>query len=264
MSALRVASSYKEFENDPNTIFWTDGDKVFFRQQEINGADVLSFDVLLGGFAKDKKNCYLFERKLKDADPLSFQSLNYTYAADNNGVWTLGGRIPEADIATFCTCDDGQNVMMSVKRKLADGNFAVVKTIAPYGYAKDKNHVYYYDFQGKNKIIKAADAGTFASLNDSYFGRDKNSVFCGKDKLPKANPLTWKKLADKYYYSRDGARIYYFNRLMENADADTFEVAAKYDELGNGGICQLAKDKNQRYWNDKVISQEEFDKLLNA
>jgi hypothetical protein len=45
-------------------------------------------------------------------------------------------------------------------------------------------------------------------------------------RLNKANPKTWRKLKDNYYYSKDKSIIYYLNRVITEADAETFELCA--------------------------------------
>jgi len=242
---------------DESTLFWTDGKKVFFRGYEIKGADIESFEHFPGAWAKDKKGCYLVSTKLRGADPLTFSVLNYTYAKDRSNVWTIGGRVEEADAETFEICDDGKKSLGLQFEKSDKGEMIRYECIVPYGFAKDKNNVYYYDYQGKTKIVRKADATRFTSLNDSYFGYDEKNVFCGAAVIPKADPATWKKLRDKYYYSRDGNKVYYFNRLIKEADAETFEVVAIPNI--SGSPPQYAKDKNHHYNNDLICPKEKFE-----
>lgn len=242
------------------SLYWTDGKVVYFGGEKIKNADIDSFEQFPGSWAKDKNSCYSGGRKLKDANSLTFKVLNYTYAKDKNNVWTLEGRISEADAKTFEVCDNGKK-SMGITFLLSENNKKeVLESFVPYGFGKDVNNVFYYDFQGKTKVIKKAISSSFKSLNDGYFGYDEKLVFCGKNILPKANPKTWRKLADKYYYSQDQNRVYYFNRLIKEADAESFEIVIIPSIFETP--TQYARDKNYFYFNDSICSSEEFEESL--
>ena len=55
-------------------------------------------------------------------------------------------------------------------------------------------------------------------------------------------------LKDGYFYSKD-KYIYYFNRIIKEADAETFEV------IVNKNKEQYAKDKNH-YYRCELITEE--------
>ena len=244
--------------HDENALYWTDGKKVYFRGYEIKGADIESFEQFPGAWAKDKNHCYLTSTRLQNSDPTTFEVLNFSYAKDKHNAWTMGGRIPDADVETFEVCDSGRKSLGFSIKKLQNGQKIKYETIVPYGFAKDKNNVYYYDYQGKTNIVKKAISSSFQSLGDGYFGYDEKSVFCGRSAIPKAKPVSWKKLREEYYYSKYENRIYYFNRLIKDADAETFEVIVVPVVVGTPR--QYAKDKNVGYWNDNIISFEELEK----
>lgn len=246
--------------NNENGLYWTDGKIVYYRVFKIKGADIDSFEQFSGGWAKDKKYCYSGSNRLENADPLTFEVLNFTYAKDKSNVWTIGGSIPDVDVATFQICDNGRRSLGVTIKKQKNDQILKYQVFVPYGFAKDCNKVYYYDFQGKNKIINKADTTSFQSLDDSFFGYDKNFVFCGKTIIPKAKPTTWKKLEKDYYYSKDGAYIYYFSRLIKGADPESFTVV-KVPVL-TGLPRQYAKDKNTGYINDRPFSLDEFEKEI--
>jgi hypothetical protein len=244
--------------NDENTLYWTDGKVVYFREEKIKNADIYSFEQFPGCWAKDKNFCYSGNTKLKDADCSTFEVLNYTYAKDKTNVWTLEGRIPEAEAKTFEVCDNGKKSLGFTFVESANNKKEKRESFAPYGFGKDANNVFYYDFQGKPKVVKKAISSSFESLNDGYFGYDEKSVFCGKNILPKANPKSWKKLEDKYYYSKDQSTVYYFNSLIKDADAESFEVVIVSSVFDTP--TQYAKDKNHYYLNDSICSADEFEK----
>ncbi|WP_291869400.1 DKNYY domain-containing protein [Maribacter sp.] len=225
--------------------YWTDGKDVFHCNSRIKNIDVETFRHFFGVWAKDKKRCFLGSSILKKADIKTFEVLNLTFAKDKENVWTLGGEIKNVDAESFIVCDDG-------KMSLGELDLFV-----PYGFGKDKNNVYYYNYIGKPKVVKKANSENFKSLNDGYFTYDQNFVFCGFTTIPKANPKTWKKLEDKYFYSKDNGKVFYFNKLIKDADYDTFRVV-KYS-LMSGLPNQYAKDKESGFLNGKRIS---FEKLI--
>jgi hypothetical protein len=252
-------------EHDETALYWTDGKKVYFRLYEIKGADIETFEQFPGCWAKDKKHCYSGATRLQNSDPTTFEVLNFTYAKDKTNVWTLGGRIPDADPLTFEVCDSGRHSLGPKFKWTPDGKSPDRQKIwyesfVPYGYGKDKNSVYYYDFDGKPVVVKKATPSSFRSLGDGYFGYDEKFVFCGHATIPKANPATWGRLREGYYYSKDQGRIYYFNRLIKDADVETFEVVVV--PVATGTPLQLAKDKNTGYWNDNPLPHAELEKKI--
>ncbi len=249
-------------KNDENALYRTDGKTVYYRMYEIKGADIETFEQFPGDWAKDKAHCYCGGTRLQKADPISFEVLNYTYAKDKSNVWTMGGRIPGADSETFEVCDSGKKSLGPTFDWSPGKQKIWYELFVPYGFAKDKNNVYYYNYQGKTNIVKKAVPFSFQSLGDGYFGYDEKSVFCGRAILPKANPATWKKLHENYYYSKDGNRVYYLNRLIKDVDAETFEVVEI--PVVTGEPYQYAKDKNSGYWNDNTKSHAELEEIVRA
>ncbi|WP_314278776.1 DKNYY domain-containing protein, partial [Capnocytophaga sputigena] len=85
------------------------------------------------------------------------------------------------------------------------------------------------------------------------FAKDDTYVFYGKTPLPKANPATWRKIS--HFYSKDDKRIYYQNKLIKEADFDTFEVVVLTSP--EGYKLPYGKDKNQYYNCGNPLSEEE-------
>ena len=254
MEGYKLSTEFDE--TIENGLYWTDGKKVYFRQYEIIGADIDSFSQYYGLWAKDKNYCYMGSGRIKDADKETFKPLNYTYTKDKLNVWTLGGKIKDADAETFEVCDSGK---YSLGKQIKKGK--CYELFVPYGFGKDKNNVYHYDFSGKPNVVKNASPNTFISLEDCIFGYDENNVYYKQNKLNKANPKTWKKLKNGYFYSKDKL-IYYFNRIIKDADIETFEIIEQNVELGLP--FQYAKDKNNYYNNDNIITKEEYEKNING
>ena len=223
--------------------YWVRDGIVLYGDRRITGAHLATFRFYLGGFAKDHEHCYSGGRRLRGGNGATFRALNYCYATDGESVWTLAGKVKDADAGSFEVCDDGYL------------RLTINELRVPYGFGKDKDRVYNYDFDGTPVWVRRADAGTFVSLNDGHFGKDGGSVFFGAAALPNAKVAPWEKLGG--FYSRDDQRVYYTNRRIRDADHDTFEhVPANADYL------QLAKDRNHFYWNDRIVEAEEFETML--
>ena len=152
---------YQNIEGQLQSQYWFNGSNLYWNSYPVNGADLKSFVFYLGSFAKDKNNCYIQNSKIRDANPLTFKALNYAYAKDDKSVWVLTGKIKDVDPETFEVCDDGI-------KDLGNGLYA------PYGYAKDRINVYYFNYQGKAKLVKKANPELFSSFNDSYFGKPES------------------------------------------------------------------------------------------
>ncbi len=230
-------------DHDETKHYWLRDGKVMFRHYPIRGAHAESFRFYLGSFAKDRKNCYVCFSKLTGAHAPTFRALNLTYATDGRSVWALGGKLPDADAESFVVCDDGCVVYPLGKRLLR----------VPHGYGKDKARVFYYDFNGKPNWVRKATAASFVSLNDAFFGRDDHFAFFGAATIPKANVRHWRTLGRGY--SQDDARVFYANRLIPEADRDSFEVVP-------AGVINLAKDHRNYFDNDRRIDQAEFEQKL--
>lgn len=229
-------------DRDETASYWVQGSTVCFRHQPVRGAHAASFRFFRNGFAKDHKHCYCVGRRLVGAHPDTFRPLSFTYVTDGNEVWTLGGRVKDADAASFVACDAGVNLLSGGVR-------------VPYGYGKDHQRVFYYDFNGTANWVRKASPDSFVSLNDGYFGKDSRFVFCGAAVFPKAKVASWTQLGG--YYSKDSTRIFYFDRPIPAADYDSFEVVPT-----DRDYIQLAKDKNQFYNNDQVIDAGSFAEKL--
>lgn len=197
--------------------YWSDGKMVYWRHRPVS-KDVEHFQVFNATFGKDRKACYLYDKKLRDVNGDLFRALNYSFAFDGKTAWTISGRFEPLDPQTFDVCDDGF-WLSEIKITLTDGKCYPEVLHIPYGFAKDSKAVYYENFQGKPKILKKADPETFVSNNDGYFAWDKNYVFYGQSTLPGASPTTWKLLNQKKSISTDGKNFYFQNHKVSEEEA---------------------------------------------
>lgn len=249
MKSLKLRP-YNDFdENNPETEFWTDGNKVYNVKSVLRGANPNTF-LYDGIFAKDDKNCFCGESWLKGADVETFQVLNYTYAIDKDYVYTITGKVKDADIKSFEVLDNGKSLLWYNRVGIPEFTFC--------GYARDKNNIYYHNYEGKPKVIKRGDLNTFSSQNDGYFGRDKNFIFGNGKIIKKADVNSWNKISDlpNSLYSKDDKRIFYGFWEIK-VDYETFELEipknAKFIH------SQIARDKNNFYRNGEIISEAEFE-----
>ena len=239
LATRRLAGAF--IEGDETTAYWTDGKKVRYRHFDVRGADADSFLFYLGAFAKDARHCYCTSRRLTGADPATFRMLNFTWACDDAAVWCLGGRVKDADVRSFEVCDQGFVAAGASHQR------------APAGYAKDRNHVYFYNFDGKANVVKKAEPASFVSHGDGSYAHDAQWVFWEHTRLPKADPGSWRRLEG--LYSRDSLRLYYCNREVKGADLPSFKTTLR-------GFLPLARDSGGFFRGDVAISEEEYFRLL--
>ena len=148
--------------------FWTDGRHVYFNADQLEHAEVATFQTLAHPFARDKHRIYYEHLNLPKANPSTFkliQTASFSYSMDSNHVYFKHKIIPKANPLTFVPITNGPS------------------------HWKDNDHVYY-----NGQILEGADPDTFEILLGSngryshYFGKDKMSVFYMNKKLIGADP----------------------------------------------------------------------------
>lgn len=225
--------------DDELQVYWLDRGRVVCAEgggTTLRGADPLTFRYWAGSFGHDQRGAWFLGSRLRDADGSRFRALNHAWFTDGTGVWCVGGRVKDADGATFEACDAGVQWING--------------SPIPRSYGKDQARVFFYDFNGKANWVRKADPRSFESLDGALFGRDDQHVFCGHATIAKADRARWRRLGGNY--SRDDKRIFYFNRIIEGADLDSFEVVpSRY------GDYQFARDARRRYWNDNELAGDE-------
>ena len=203
--------------------------------------DIASFRAYRGNFAKDRNYCYHGMRRLHGANPTTFTMLNFTWATDRNKVWCLSGTVADADGASFQACDDG--------------HCPTIEGV-PYSYGKDQYRVFHYDFDGKACWVRKADSASFETVVTGEFGQDAYFAFCGTSVIARARREYWQYLGSNY--SKDDRRVFYFNRVVEGADVESFQVAVRQ----RSSSFPQAKDKQRYYRWEHEISREEYEQEL--
>lgn len=121
-------------------------------------ADVSTFEVLAGQFARDKNHIFQMGKPLEGLKPgFSVISGQHGYAQDDMHIYGPHGIIPDADPETF---------RMLTKQ-----------------YSVDAGHVF---FEGRN--ISEADSGSFEVIDNGLYAIDAKSVFYAGRLLKDTSP----------------------------------------------------------------------------
>jgi len=99
----------------------TDETRVFYQMNEVEGADVKSYQLLDKQYTKDTHKVYREGQAMEGADPASFRVLDQHYTLDHQQCYYDLQAIPTADPATFQLVDefyakDARSVFISEKR----------------------------------------------------------------------------------------------------------------------------------------------------
>lgn len=98
------------------------------------------------------------------------------------------------------------------------------------GYEVKDDGVYYKSWNEGNgsssMLMEDADANTFETLSDHIYGKDKNAVFYRGQKIPGADPNTFKLLEE--LYAVDKSRAYYAGDSIATSGSEGFEIIDAY------------------------------------
>lgn len=253
------------------------GKDVYYEEILLEGADGSEFENLGGGFAKDRNTIFYNGTALKDVDAETFRKADEFLPIfwDKNQGYYLGEVMTLSDakdLINFLSKDIGgknlKNNYRLYKNKIyyrTSGPHAIPMTIyldadpfsfksfsnCPKGsycinFGKDASKV----FREYHKI-EGADSNTFQILNSTVYSKDKTSVFYDYRKIEDIDPETFEILG--MAYGKDRNNVYYLEYKLVDADPKTFEI---------NKIFGLAKDKDNYYFRDKKITEEEFNKIL--
>ena len=76
-------------------------DSVYYRGTSIEGADAETFEIIDGGFFKDKNKVFFWGELIEEADVNTFEIVQYQYGKDKNHVFFESEPIENADPASF-------------------------------------------------------------------------------------------------------------------------------------------------------------------
>ena len=272
-----LGDSYNKYYRDKNNIYLLNDRDDKMKLEKLAGANLKTFEIMDGNFARDDKNLYIFEYKVDGIDPKTFEALNYEMIKDKNGVYFLENISEEnenseiktrklnlkgLDLRSFKKVDDSDYYFKDKNSiyyedsgnlyKIENADLKTFKDL-DYNFAKDKNNIYY-----KNKKLDGIDAASFEKLEFNFI-KDKNRLYkIDEDEekneiklIPineKVNLENFEEIGGNYY--KDDKNLYYLGenefKKIEGADPTSF----KYD---NENYTFIAKDKNNVYFEGEKV-----------
>ncbi|WP_103070299.1 DKNYY domain-containing protein [Aquimarina sediminis] len=216
-----------------------DQEHAYFKSKIIDfGVDVPSFNVKAGYVPMDKNHVYIlidnyyyisdsgkgFEI-LEDADPNTYEQLNYDFAKDKKFIFRNNKKFNEVDHESF--------------------------EIVNNQFCKDKNGVYYYEYQQplhkiEAKVSHVVDLTSYCVRDDEFVYIHVNKIDLDiKDAIVRI-PF---QDADQIYFYNDNSivriddKIYFKGEILEEANVSTFE------EIGYGYV----KDDNFVFFQGQIV-----------
>ncbi|QHT66844.1 hypothetical protein GXP67_09325 [Rhodocytophaga rosea] len=255
-----------------NDVFAKDSAYIYYKDQVITDADIVTFQALDEQYAKDKnrvyycdeyresQNYFLTKRKtitiVDKAIADSFTSLGGGYAKDGRFAYFEGTAFPVKDIATFEGIDryfSRDQMQAYFNRKPIAGSDGKTFEVIDYHYAKDKAQVYFYGHPGEVKediYILPCNPAAFQVL-DYPFSKDDNQVVYENEKMPQVHIASFQVL--KNGYSKDQNAVYFETQKIAGVDVTSFELYAANDSLTQD--FYYARDKASVYWQHKQVKQ---------
>jgi len=187
------------------------GSKVFTHYNELKGADVETFQLIVPNeysdyifYSKDKHSVFYYHHKIAGADVLSFEIINGIYAKDKNQIFFRGKVLDNADSKSFESLG---------------------------GYQKDNGHVWF-----NGKLLDGVNAKTLKVFTitiparNSYekytdYAIDKDFVYYQGNRVLKADPKSFKVILSKSMatYGINNTHIYSDGKIIKDADPKSFK-----------------------------------------
>lgn len=200
--------------------FAKDKNHFYYSGKPVEGLDRKTGEYLGKKYFKDKNSAFFRNKKLEGSDPNSFKIIDPPYSKDHKSVYYDGLKMKNCESATF--------------------------QILAKNYSRDKNNLYFNRY-----LVDEADPNGFKLLiqeGRSPYYTDGKQVFHHKHVLKNSDPNSWGRLYGRY--SKDKNQVYFVEKIVEGADATTFESHA-YKK--HNGKQYNAQDKNHRYINGKKL-----------
>lgn len=228
--------------------FFKDKNKVYYLTTPLNMLNPDDARVLNEYYITDKTKAYFCDKNgavlLEHVNPVGLQ-VRSRIAADNINVFFKGKIIDGLDGSKVNIQSD------NFSGYLSDGNlvyYYMEKVNADpltfkeldFGYGSDGKNLFF-----KGEVVKQGNFQSVISLFDSSI-TDTANTFSDVDIIELGN--TYKRIKNKIYYS---------SILLENADAETFEVMCV--NTPKGDITTFyAKDKNHIYYKERLVQQADI------
>ena len=247
------------------------GDRIFYREDGVEGADSVTFVALDDRYGKDKqavyfgdtyrdgKEYFLVKRvrvgPIVGADPASFRLLKDGYAADTLHAYYLGAPFAVRDVASFEVLEYGftRDRMRGYNRLTeiagSDGASFVALDL---DYAKDATHAWYSYLDNDPKTgrmrsvsldIKGVDAASFVTRTSGYAIDAKRIYYRGR--AISASPDGFECLTPSY--AKNTSEVLYYGKPIGGAEAATFHVLQPAHEGAD------AADAKSRYLNGERL-----------
>lgn len=243
----RNGQSIEHIDNETITSigknFFKDKNKVYYLTTPLNMLNPDEARVLNEYYIADKTKAYFCDSKgvvlLENVNAIGLQ-VRARLAVDNTHVFFKGSILEGLDGAKIDVhsynfsgyLNDGSLVYYYMDK--VDADPATFKPL-DFGYGSDGKSLFF-----KGKVIKQGNFQSVISLFDSSI-TDTSNTLSDDDIIELGN--SYKRIKNKIYYS---------SILLENADAETFEVL--YVDTSKGDIATFyAKDKNNVYYKERLI-----------
>lgn len=217
----------------------SDGHRVFYRGELIEGAQRKGFRILGDGYAADENAVY--GRTARISERVSDFKKVGTLATDGVAVFYQDRRLKGANLESPSGLPRIYRTSAAVydaQGEEIDADPATVLALIPSNELwRDQTKVFL-----RSKVIHGADPDTFESIGN-YFYRDKRAVYLMDREIPGMNPRTARQFKHQELYSTDGNAVYKrYDRLNRDPETFTAEMQSWY-----------TKDKNGVYHQDVLI-----------
>jgi len=247
------------------------GDRIFYREDGIHGADSATFIALDDHHGKDKSRVYfgdtyrdgkeffLVKRvrvgPIVGADAGSFRLLKDGYAADAAHAYFLGAPFAVRDVASFEVLDFGftRDRIRGYTRtaEIADSDGASFAAV-DFEHAKDATHAWYTylgndpktgRMRGAARSLVGVDVASFESKTGGYAVDAKHVYFQGHS--ISASPAGFECLS--LSYAKSATEVFYDGEKIRGANAATFTMKQPATDQVD------ATDSQGKYLNGKRV-----------
>lgn len=254
-------------------------DKLWYRDQLVEGFDPKTFSVIDDYYAKDAKKVIFYQTyrdsrsyflskkhewlQMQEADPDSFVALSDGYGKDKSKAYFMGVSFPVRDLTSITVLnrrfikDDKVAYIECEEIKGSQGkSFELIGSI----YVKDAGQVYYYQLasSGKPDIKPISQSPQNFRIIDHPYASDGKNVFYFGDKHPARSPETFEIIGSGY--TKDKEQVYFQLNIIKEADIKTFQLYAENQEFTGEGA--YARDSKHVYYKNHEIASADMNSFF--
>lgn len=241
---------------------------VWYKNKMLPGADPKTFTVLENGYSLDKEHVYYYDNIIVSADIESFEVLSYFFAKDKDMILFQGKEVFGVKyINSFRVIDayfskDSATVYFNndtLLNKLPDSDPKTFQyhtsiesqELTSLKYYTDKDKVYLVDTDkkvGEEDFLYMFEAFTesFSVYREKYYSGDNFNVYFKNKIIENADLETFETLGNEY--ARDKDFIYYQYKRLLGADKESFKVFAEDEGFD-------ARDKSNYFLKGKKVRE---------